>query len=214
VGRFATGFHVKHVPTAQTKPIYFEPGQYAFFEIERPGRKRDEHPFSVLDEENGRIKIGLKVIGDFTLSMMRLSVGSKVTVRGPYGTFGRVAFRKNDMVWIAGGIGITPYASMMKKLTSGQNVLMIHTTSKRAPKILAGIFEAYSYLHPNFRWFPYRTSELGRLTAPVIAKYVDSLKNKFFFLCGPEMMMKGLERQLIGHGVKRKQIIFEDFGFK
>ena len=74
-------------------------------------------PFSVSnDPSQARVRISIKKSGDYTGEKVPLlKKGDKAIVMGPYGMFGeRYLKHDRDMIWIAGGIGITPFLSMAK----------------------------------------------------------------------------------------------------
>lgn len=195
------------------KHINFEPGQYGFLEIDSINRRRDEHPFSVLSSNGGTIILGVKIVGTFSLALSKLPKGTEVTVRAPYGTFAQMSRRSRQMVWVAGGIGITPFMSMMKSLRADQRVAMWYTHRDRKPLQLTEIFAKFAEENENFTWHHHPSHEAGRLTAKHIVEEV-TLETATFFLCGPIAMMRSLAAQLAELGVRRRNIIFEDFGFK
>lgn len=201
-------------PVSPIREILFEPGQFAFINLERPHRPRDEHPFSVIKIQHGRIMVGIKIVGDFTLALRQMPVGSLVTVRGPYGTFGQRARRAKEMIWISGGIGITPFASMVAAVKPDQKVTMFHSSRDDSPSAITGIFRYWSGKHPNFAWFHHLTGAMGRLSAEIIIAKVKITRQTYFFLCGPPAMASSLTEQLARFGVRRRQIIYEDFGFR
>lgn len=195
------------------RSIYFEPGQYAFLTI--PGkRNRDEHPFTVLKSDADQLVFGIKVIGEFSLTLSHIALGSLVTVRGPYGTFGKAANRAKDMVWISGGIGITPFASMVSTIKPDQQVTMYHTSKDNGPSLITSYFKTWSEEHSNFTWIPHTTQSSARLNAQMIHTHRPITDKTYFFLCGPLSMTLALSEQLANLGVRRKKIIFENFGFK
>ncbi len=97
------------------KKMDFRPGQFVYLVVRKPGVSREPHPFSIasgyrLDAE---FKLGIRMVGDYTRSLDRLAEGDAVTFYGPYGHFGdRFLSADRDCVFIAGGIGITPFLGM------------------------------------------------------------------------------------------------------
>jgi len=195
-----------------SKLIHFNPGQFAFFSL--AGNKRDEHPFSILEESDKFLKIGTKVIGKFTLSLTELKSGDLVSVNGPFGTFAGNLHRSKEMVWISGGIGITPFLSMIKSLKPDQTVTMVHSTKSSESGIFSDLFKNYAYYFPNFNFNLHFSDLTGRLNENLIASYASLTENTHVYMCGPNKMMEYISHQLPKKGIKRKRIIFEDFNLK
>jgi predicted ferric reductase len=197
----------------RSRQISFEPGQYAFFALSE-GESREEHPFSVLAQSKERLVIALKTVGGFTLKLAQLKPGTEILVRGPYGTFSQATGKAREMVWIAGGIGVTPFATMAGKIRPEQQVTMYYTTSDGGPTVIREAFRRQSELVPNFQFVEHLTTRAGRLTAEVLQQAGKVGRETYYFLCGPQTMMASLTEQLTRRGVRRKRIIYEDFSLK
>ncbi len=200
------------VATNLEKYIDFKPGQYAFFSLEED--TRDEHPFSILEQDGPNLKIGTKVVGKFTLNLTHLKRGDLVNVCGPFGSFASNMNKANEMVWISGGIGITPFLSMIKNLKANQKVTMIHSGKSNEPILFTKLFKDYMYFFPNFKFVIHYPSTEGRLNEESINKYVELTRDSYVYLCGPKEMMDDFSQKLPKKGIKQKRIIYEDFTLK
>lgn len=83
-------------------------------------RLEGAHPFTVASAwsaEQGTLTIAVKGLGDYTRSLpSRLVVGQPATIEGPYGGFDFVdAAAAQGQVWVAGGIGITPFLARLRE---------------------------------------------------------------------------------------------------
>ncbi|MEQ5800589.1 FAD-binding oxidoreductase [Halomonas sp. H10-9-1] len=91
-------------------------GQFALVTFERG---EGAHPFSLSSADNasGRVNFQIKALGDYTRKLpQRLSRGQAVTLEGPYGRFDPDRGRRNaQQVWVAGGIGVTPFLAALEK---------------------------------------------------------------------------------------------------
>ena len=97
------------------KKMDFRPGQFVYLVVRKPGISREPHPFSIASgyRLNAELKLGIRMIGDYTRTLDRLEEGDAVTFYGPYGHFGdRFLSADRDCVFIGGGIGITPFLGM------------------------------------------------------------------------------------------------------
>jgi predicted ferric reductase len=91
-------------------------GQFAFVSFR--GDNGDEaHPFTISSawKNDGRLRFHVKNLGDHTSRLpVTLKVGDRATVEGPYGCF-RFESDKPRQIWVAGGIGITPFLAKLEE---------------------------------------------------------------------------------------------------
>jgi predicted ferric reductase len=118
---------------AQKNSIDFKPGQFAFIEVQ--GKAWNEpHPFTISSAPTANhLRFTIKVSGDWTRKVREaLEVGTEVLVRGPYGRFDSAIAGKNQ-VWIAGGIGVTPFLSTIRAMDKGddRNVTFVYATRNK-----------------------------------------------------------------------------------
>lgn len=93
------------------------PGQFAFITFDPA---EGAHPFTIASADHGdrTIAFQIKALGDYTATIKKhLRVGQEVSVEGPYGQFdiGRID-RQARQIWIAGGIGVTPFFAWLEAL--------------------------------------------------------------------------------------------------
>lgn len=122
------------------------------------------------------------------------------------------------VVALAGGVGITPFASMAKEVANGtldmdltilygsvssDDIVLkdeldaIHSDRVRIVNVLSGD-------EPGW------TGERGFLTADLIRKY--SAEDTTYFICGPQAMYTFLRKELDGMNIPKRRIRFEVFG--
>src|SRR5437660_160174 len=76
------------------------------------------HPFSLSAAPDGRsLRITAKALGDFSGRMAEIRPGTRVVAEGPFGVFTEAARRREKVVLIAGGIGITPIRALMEDMS-------------------------------------------------------------------------------------------------
>lgn len=94
-------------------------GQFAFVSFDR---FEGAHPFTIASADHGdrRLSFLIKGLGDYTRGLSRrISKGQAVTVEGPYGCFDLDRGDGNArQIWIAGGIGVTPFMAWLDRLRS------------------------------------------------------------------------------------------------
>jgi predicted ferric reductase len=198
-----------------TKSMHYYAGQFVFSVFDKLGD--EAHPFSISSNGfDGRIRLDMKILGDYTLKAKHLKVGDMATIYGPYGKFFESLLGKKDLVWIAGGIGITPFIGMidLAKKWNRQKVELIYCAKTKPEMIFDEEIKNLVNDREHLKYYRHCSADKGRITASSLLEIVDTFENKKFMLCGPIEMMTTLTDQLAALGVKRKNIIFEDFNFK
>ncbi len=182
----------------------------------RPGEVANQyHPFSITSGPTEReLRVVVKAVGDYTRAMANLEPGAGVRVEGPYGSFSYLTVNNPRQVWIAGGIGLTPFLSMARSLTPGDHEIDFYYCMEDGHQ---GYFldELYDIADrvPRLRVAPIRRDRLGFVSASDIAGLTPGLSDKDILICGPPAMIDVLEHQFIELGVPRRRIHFEKFGF-
>jgi len=189
----------------------FNPGQYGFFAL--PSKPRDEHAFTIWKTDGGNIEIAVKMMANFTKKLVELNVGDKIVVRGAFGTFANKLRETKRAIWVAGGIGITPFRSMLSMINNEQDVRMYFCAHVMPDPVMTEVFVNASAVRPNFKFVPCETGKTGRMSAGDILNGINNFAGTNIFLCGPREMMESLAEELTMVGIKRNQIIYEDFGF-
>jgi predicted ferric reductase len=109
----AAALHLELEPVKN--PIAFTPGQFAFISMKEEGL-REPHPFTIAggEDEKGHVHFVIRDLGDYTHRLITSTTpGMHATVYAPFGRFSRRAESKRE-VWIAGGVGISPFIAWLK----------------------------------------------------------------------------------------------------
>ncbi|EWH00051.1 hypothetical protein Q427_21575 [Halomonas sp. BC04] len=122
VDRLARGV-VELVLEPEGRRMRHETGQFVYLspldETLAAGR-REEHPYTIASSpSDNQLRIGIKELGDASRALQSVTPGTRVLVEGPYGEFFGRRFPKRDMLWLGGGIGITPFVGGARDLASG-----------------------------------------------------------------------------------------------
>lgn len=117
-------------------------------------------------------------------------------------------------MWIAGGIGATPFLSMARSFNpNSPQVDMFYSVVKRAELVDQNALKDFLPTHySQFKYHEYVGEEQqGFLTAKYITEQIGDLKGKEIFICGPPPMMKGLRAQFKELGIPNRKIHTEEF---
>lgn len=190
--------------------VYFRRG---FFNIARP------YTVSDYDEASGLLSVTAKASGRTSTALQRIAPGKNTYIDGPYGVFAVKMFDlKRPVVMVAGGIGITPFRRIYKKIDHVADHPFYLFYANRHENEIAyrdelDQIDNLETVHvisdqPDFK------GEKGLVTTQLIKKYVnDDLLAHTFFICGPPVMTKNLEEQLQQENVSPEHIYHELFDY-
>lgn len=178
------------------------PGQFAFVTFHRD---EGAHPFTIASswEGDGRLRFHVKGLGDYTKALPhRLRAGDPVVVEGPYGRFD-FAGRRPRQLWVAGGIGVTPFLARLRALAlrpeGTPEIDLFFSTQAPDESYLARLRqlaeEARVRLHVRI------TPRDGLLTAERIRQEVPAWRDADVWFCGPAPFGKALRRDLVAQGL-------------
>jgi predicted ferric reductase len=176
-------------------------GQFAFVTLHQD---EGPHPFTLTTAWTGDGHVGfiVKALGDYTRTLAaRLAVGDAVKVEGPYGCF-TFQGEAQQQIWVAGGIGITPFISRMKTLaaaTDGKTIDLFHTTAVYDPTAI-GLLErdaAAAKVRLHVLW----DERDGRLDAERLTSQVPGWRDAGVWFCGPARFGQALKKRLTALGL-------------
>lgn len=205
---------ITHLQIKTVSISSWQPGQFAFIKIQDPRFKYDDHPFSITDNpKTGEFNFAIKNVGDFTSQIPSFKPNTPVRIEGPYGGFSYLNSSNPDQVWIAGGIGVTPFLAMARHLASqGPNNYKIHfiyQVSSAKEAIYLDELNQLAQSLPHFTFKLWESNQQGRLAASEIDNVDYTVSD--FFICGPLPMIKAFENQLQDKGVHPSRIYSERF---
>ena len=195
----------------------FKPGQFAFVEVQGKGWS-EPHPFTVSSAPGeDRLRFTLKVLGDWTRKVREeLVPGGEVIVRGPYGKFD-AAKARNKQIWLAGGIGVTPFLSKIRDLKAddAREITLVYAVREEKEALFLDELLQRAADHPNLKVVSLYSNQGEFARVDIMKTKIDgALTDYDFFLCGPKPMLKGLIKALKAEGVPSKSVHTEAFEFR
>lgn len=208
-----------------------EAGQWVYLELpDESGKPSDlRRAYSIasapneIEKENGEIIFAIKLAGEVTKALELCEEGSRLWLQGPFGRFVITHDQKNPVVFIAGGIGITPLRSMIieslhKDPNRSLTLLLSCKTKEEIPYHSAMLELAGD--QPNFVYTPTCTRETGdkwngmrgRISEDQLRQLLEQSPETEWYLCGPNSLMDELSALLKNIGVEAKKIHTEKFG--
>ncbi|MEM2146268.1 MAG: ferric reductase-like transmembrane domain-containing protein [Candidatus Jordarchaeaceae archaeon] len=201
------------------RSINFQPGQFVYLSFLDKKLGGEFHPFSISSSPKEElVRISAKILGDFTIKLPEAEEGQKVILYGPYGKFAQkyLSGKFREIVWIAGGIGVTPFLSLLRNETQkalGKRITFFYSFKSEYEALFDDEIKNLIKDHGFIDYIPWNTKTRKRLNANIVAEKITEIQNVLILICGPLRMMQDLKKQFLNLGVAEKNIIFENFAF-
>jgi predicted ferric reductase len=211
----ATGM-VEVVMEPKGKRFEYFPGQFIFVSFGTKELRGEKHPFTISSAPHeSDLRITVKALGDYTQKMQGLSVGTRAFLEGPFGSFSYLRGNNKKQIWIAGGIGITPFLNMsrdiVKRRPEGYEIDLYYSVALENEIVFVDELSALHEKYSGMRFIPFVTKDRGYLTADGIEKESEGIFGKDMYVCGPPKMMGSLIEQFKKKGVPNRNIHAEEF---
>lgn len=200
--------------------IDHEPGQFAFVTFHSDQVPAEEHHFTISSApERDGFTYTIKAVGDFTGQIGELEEGDTAVVEGPYGAF-TLDPDADRVVMVAGGIGITPFMSMLRHMDRTGDAVETHLFygNQTVDDIvfkdeLAELDDAHDWLTVTHVLSDEDVDgyEHGYIDASILT---DLPGDAAYYVCGPPPMMDAVTDTLTDLGVDSSQIRTERFSLR
>ncbi|MCW8886967.1 MAG: ferric reductase-like transmembrane domain-containing protein [Motiliproteus sp.] len=171
-------------------------GQFSFLTFDKA---EGPHPFTIASnwQNDGHLEFLIKELGDYTKTLPKtLEVGQQVDVEGPYGRFDFNS-GKERQIWIAGGIGITPFLSRMQDLSNGNRgdkVDLFYCVPSTDSVLTESITDIAETADVNLHLIS--AEKDGKLDRDTICGLAPDWKNADIWFCGPALFADSLKHEL------------------
>ena len=166
----------------------------------------------------------------FKKKLASMDIGSPVKITAPMGEFVLPPDYSNSLVFLSGGIGVTPFRSMLKYATDNQLPvkIMVFDSNRNQDNILyKEEFDEWAKLNKNLK-IVYSIAddpsavdrenswggERGYINQAMLIKYLTSnqLNNSIFYICGPPAMLNAMQKLLeVDLKIPKQRIKIEEF---
>ena len=198
------------------KLFSFNAGQYVRItipELEFNDPKGNSRDFSIASSPNnqGAFSIAFRDSGSgFKRTLIQAEKGTTVEVTGPQEIFSISKVEGKLVVFIAGGIGITPFLSVIRFATEQklpQKIILLYANNDKDHAAYLEELERLEKENYNFKMVALFT----QITQDVIKQNVADIENKYFWLAGPPEMTKSVAQDLSTMGIENGKIVIEEF---
>jgi predicted ferric reductase len=201
----------------------FRAGQFGFFRFASATSGFEEHPFTFSSAPQDQdLRITVKELGDYSTKLGHIPVNTKALMDGPYGIFTpRPGTR--PLLFFAGGIGITPFLSMLSAWEKEQfdtPVVLFWSARHREELVEFEKLSAISKKADYFTFVPILSrpgedwsGEKGRVNEQLLEKVAGPWLNpkSRIYICGPQGYRKGVRKALKHFKIPGRIIHSEQF---
>ncbi len=159
----------------------------------------------------------------FKRTLGGLAPGREVQIEGPMGSFTLHNDVSKPAVLLAGGIGITPFRSMVRHAAAAKlphQIYLFYSNRRPEDTPFLAEFPAEKAQNPNFHLISTMTQldpseawvgERGYITGDMVKKYVSDLAKPIYYLAGPPAMVAAMRKTLNEAGVDDDNIRSDEF---
>ena len=204
--------------------MHYTAGQYT--ELHLPHKNPDDRGikrwFTLSSSPDSEfLTITTKYAGDdksssFKKALFRLKPETELDMADPMGDFVLPKLIQTPLIFVAGGIGITPFHSILGWLanTGEQRPIKLLYGVRNEDEIIfqetfdkAGVQPTIVVGEPSAAW----GGERGRITAELILGLEKPSEDTLVYVSGPEPMVQGLAKDLHKAGLDKRQIVSDEF---
>lgn len=214
-----------------TKPpgFAFKPGQAVtlFLTDPPPEPNSRQRIFSLVSapfEAELAVATRMREGSAFKRALKSLPPGARLELKGPRGVMTLHEERSRAAVFIAGGIGITPFMSMLRQAAQDklpQRLLLIYSNRRPEDAAFLAELQQLERRNPNFRLVATMTEmaksalpwngETGLVDAGLVRRCTRDLPEPVYYLVGPPGMVAAMQGVLQAAGVGKDEIRTEEF---
>jgi len=208
------------------KKFAYLPGQYLEWTLShnKPDSRGVRRYFTIASSPTeDTVRLGIKInkekSSSFKKTLMDLENGSKINAGQLGGDFVLPENKSEKLVFIAGGIGITPFRSIVKYLIDKKekrDIVLFYCASDVSDLVYRDLFESaksiglkthYVCTRPPQGW----KGKTGRIDEEMIKEEVLDFSVRTFYLSGPSAMVDGYKKLLKSLGIKPQKIVTDYF---
>lgn len=201
------------------KKLIFLPGQFMEWTLGHryPDSRGTRRYFTIASSPTeGNLRIGIKFYpngSSYKKALMALDSAQKIVASQLAGDFTLPKDPNKKLCFIAGGIGITPFRSMVKYLldTNQERDIVLLFSNKLAKDIVYKDIFDKAAKKLGIKTVYVVTDEVGYIDEKMIRQEVADFKERIFYISGPHSMVDAFEKVLKEMGISGKQIKVDFF---
>ena len=207
--------------------VDFRPGQYFFVTLPDTGHQDERglrRHISVVTSPNEKGVLGFATRmrdSAFKRTLGELPAGAEVDVEQPKGSFVLPEDTSRPLVFVAGGIGITVFRSMLRYISEDRlpyRVTLVYSNRDRKSTAFLDELRELEQALPDFRLILTMTDDPGwegeqrKIDAAFVRDHLEGDLNQYTFLvAGPPAMAEGVQGALEEAGISEENVIAEGY---
>lgn len=205
----------------------FKPGQAVALELIDPpaGDGQSRRTFSLVSAPFESTLVVATRMRDsaFKRALKALPIGASIKLLGPFGELA-LDDAARPAVFIAGGIGITPFMSMLRQAAkdrSPQRLCLVYSNRRPEDSAFLAELQGLERQNENFRLLATMTDmsksvrtwegETSLVNADLVKRFVGDLAAPIYYVVGPPAMVEAMQETLSQAGVAEDNIRTEEF---
>ncbi len=179
---------------AGRRRLHHRIGQFAYIKVKAPGLS-EPHPFTIASgPDDTTLRFFIRDLGDWTRRMRRaITVGTEVLVEGPYGRFEPLRGSQQPTVWVAGGVGITPFlaASCTRNPSDGPTPHLFYAVRSETDASALGLLRA-AHAAGQIHLHLHSSADGTRMTEATLTDQfgASGLRGAHVAMCGPSALLR------------------------
>ena len=193
-------------------------GQFLFVRFPGDRTLNESHPFTISSAPHEDVlRVTIKASGDFTRALFsNIQTGIDAVVEGAYGLFDYKTCGQKQ-IWIAGGIGLTPFLSFVRDMNGNLNhdIDFYYTVRHKDEALFVDEIESAAKKNPHLKVYIRYSATDGSLSIDDIVKNAGgSVTGHHIYMCGPLPMVQAFEKKFLALGVPAGNLHYEEFNFR
>lgn len=211
------------------KPAGFEFRAGQAFEVMLPGGAEGEdgsHAFSIVSAPHeAELVFATRMRGSrFKRALASLEPGSDLQIDGPFGSLTLHKKLARAGVLIAGGIGITPFMSMLRQAAeqrSEQALVLLYSNRRPEDAAFLAELQGLAARNPHMRLVATMTDmahsqqawdgATGHIDGALVRRAIAGLADPIFYVAGPPALVEAMRNTLVDAGVDEDDVRSEEF---
>jgi ferredoxin-NADP reductase len=160
----------------------------------------------------------------FKRSLKKMPLGTVVKMDSAMGSFTLHKNSAKPAVFLAGGIGVTPFSSIVRQADHDRaphKLYLFYSNRRPEDAPFVEVLQNLEKTNPQFRFIATMTEmrrskktwngETGRIDQELLSKYLNELRGPIYYVAGPPALVSGMRKMLVASGVDEDDIRSDEF---
>jgi ferredoxin-NADP reductase len=160
----------------------------------------------------------------FKRTLESVPLGTDVQINGPSGSLTLHKNSSRPAVFLAGGIGITPFLSILRQAAHEKlphRLCLFYSNRRPEDAPFLDTLNELQKTNPNFRFVPTMTTieksnqkwigQTGVIDSSMLANTIPSVQGPIYYIAGPPVMVAAMRQMIVAAGADEDDIRTEDF---